>query len=284
MDYMYFTSATVANAGEIALKWQWDTDVDLGEIRLMRGDRPESLVELLSFNRAVSLNNSFSELNLNTADQAYYYQLKSTDACGFEVNSSIVRTLLLKGRAIEDLVNVLAWEAPLLGDAKVLNYELFRTDERGVTRVGEIPPGQLTFEDKMELRRFGRAEACYHLIANLSLEQADGTQLEIVLQSNDFCLKQKSVIQIPNAFAPNSQKVNFFRPLIAFESSVSDYSMQIFDRNAGLLFKTEDLHEGWEGNSISGRFIQQGVYVYLIRFTQADGTPVVKKGTVTLLR
>jgi gliding motility-associated-like protein len=118
----------------------------------------------------------------------------------------------------------------------------------------------------------------------LSLEQADGTQLEIVLQSNDFCLKQKSVIQIPNAFAPNSQKVNFFRPLIAFESSVSDYSMQIFDRNAGLLFKTEDLHEGWEGNSISGRFIQQGVYVYLIRFTQADGTPVVKKGTVTLLR
>jgi hypothetical protein len=50
-----------------------------------------------------------------------------------------------------------------------------------------------------------------------------------------------------------------------------------------VIFETTDYRRGWDGK-VNGILQNQGVYVYLIRFTDDDGKEVVKKGTLLLVR
>jgi gliding motility-associated-like protein len=96
-------------------------------------------------------------------------------------------------------------------------------------------------------------------------------------------------IYVPDVFSPNGDGVNdgftFFSDLGSGE--VIEY-LHIFDRNGGLIFRTDDqpLNEevlGWDGRR-GGRDMPQGVYVYhgAIRF--GNGYVRQFKGSVTLVR
>ncbi|MBL7729830.1 MAG: gliding motility-associated C-terminal domain-containing protein [Chitinophagaceae bacterium] len=87
---------------------------------------------------------------------------------------------------------------------------------------------------------------------------------------------------VPNGFTPNGDGLNdYFRPLIT--QLVKGYKMSIYNRWGQVIYETTNSNTGWDG-TFGGVKQAAGVYVYHIRFTDADGQPVLLKGTVTLIR
>ena len=90
----------------------------------------------------------------------------------------------------------------------------------------------------------------------------------------------RSWLFVPNAFTPLSDKNNLFKPA---QADVSDYRMNIYNRQGVLLFDSEDITHGWDGRS-KGEVCPSGTYVYVISFRDTEGKPHTQKGTLMLLK
>lgn len=90
----------------------------------------------------------------------------------------------------------------------------------------------------------------------------------------------RSQLFVPNAFTPLSDKNNLFKPA---QADVSDYRMNIYNRQGVLLFDSEDITHGWDGRS-KGEVCPSGTYVYVISFRDTEGKPHTQKGTLMLLK
>lgn len=86
---------------------------------------------------------------------------------------------------------------------------------------------------------------------------------------------------IPNAFTPNGDGRNdVFR---AVGSRLAEARLQVFNRWGELVFQTQDLDAGWDGN-YKGKPQPPGVFIYYLRYSRDGVTYLQKKGTVTLIR
>lgn len=90
----------------------------------------------------------------------------------------------------------------------------------------------------------------------------------------------RSQLFVPNAFTPLSDKNNLFKPA---QADVSDYRMNIYNRQGVLVFDSEDITHGWDGRS-RGEVCPSGTYVYVISFRDTEGKPHTQKGTLMLLK
>jgi gliding motility-associated-like protein len=89
-------------------------------------------------------------------------------------------------------------------------------------------------------------------------------------------------IYIPNAFTPNGDGVNDCFQVSA--ENVADYHIQIFNRWGTMVYSSTDPKECWDGQ-YQGKPVQEGVYLYLIRYTDRDGNPQTpKRGEIVLYR
>jgi len=97
------------------------------------------------------------------------------------------------------------------------------------------------------------------------------------------------VIYIPNVFSPNNDQINDFFEISADPLNVTSVDVAIiFDRWGGILSEKANLfNEGhlilWDGLTPSGP-VNPGVFVYLIKFTMADGSKRASKGDVTIIK
>ncbi len=92
-----------------------------------------------------------------------------------------------------------------------------------------------------------------------------------------------NMLYVPNAFSPGEAENNRFR---AFGSGIDSFEMYIYNRGGNLLFSTSQMEEGWDGCDLNGKPCQQGVYVYVIKYTDQTMPRQKKteKGSVLLLR
>ena len=65
--------------------------------------------------------------------------------------------------------------------------------------------------------------------------------------------------------------------------NMSCFQMIIFDRWGSVLYGTTDINKGWNG-AVKGLDCPEGVYVYLLRYCDADSTEHNKLGHFTLIR
>ena len=88
---------------------------------------------------------------------------------------------------------------------------------------------------------------------------------------------------VPNAFTPNGDGINDF--FYALGNNVDAIDMLIFNRWGQMIFetKTPGRDSGWDG-TFKGKPQPIGVYAWVLKATLKDGTPVKKKGNVTLIR
>jgi gliding motility-associated-like protein len=88
-------------------------------------------------------------------------------------------------------------------------------------------------------------------------------------------------LRMPTAFTPNKDgKNDLFR--IPPGASIRLQEFAIFDRWGSAVFRTADITEGWNG-SYEGRYLDTGVYIYVIKGVVQD-QEVIIKGTVALLK
>ncbi len=87
-------------------------------------------------------------------------------------------------------------------------------------------------------------------------------------------------LYLPNAFTPNDDGKNrVFLPIFSNPDDIQEYSMEIYNRWGGLVFRTEEITFGWDGSNA-----MEGVYVVVVHYTTRGKKPETAKGCVTLVR
>lgn len=89
---------------------------------------------------------------------------------------------------------------------------------------------------------------------------------------------------LPTAFSPNDDNHNErFKPR---NNCLQTMDLRIYNRWGNLVYSSQDPNDsGWDGSVPGkGKDGNEGVYAYELNATLMDGTPIVKKGNVTLFR
>ncbi len=91
-----------------------------------------------------------------------------------------------------------------------------------------------------------------------------------------------SKIFLPNTFTPNNDGVNdLFRIRVYGKIIVDQFA--VYNRWGQSVFLSGDLRVGWDGKT-GGQAQPPGVYTWAIKGADIDGTPILLRGTVILLR
>jgi len=91
----------------------------------------------------------------------------------------------------------------------------------------------------------------------------------------------KPLIDIPTAFTPNGDGTNDI--LFPRGFAVESMNLKIFNRFGELVFESESMSQGWNGQ-YKGVDQPMDSYAYILTATFADGTTYSKQGNVTLIR
>jgi gliding motility-associated-like protein len=90
-----------------------------------------------------------------------------------------------------------------------------------------------------------------------------------------------SEIFIPNTFTPNADGKN--DNFTVYGNAIAAIAMKIFNQWGELIFSTTQLGKAWDG-TYKGKQQPVGIYVYAVSITLTDGTQVIKKGDINLIR
>lgn len=94
--------------------------------------------------------------------------------------------------------------------------------------------------------------------------------------------EQDGVVDMPNVFTPNLDNINdIFLPKET--CGVESFNLQIFNRWGGVVFETDDITQGWDGN-YKGENAVDGTYLWILEFTTESGVFNTSNGFVQLLR
>lgn len=96
-------------------------------------------------------------------------------------------------------------------------------------------------------------------------------------------LPSESVLTIPNVVLPSDDNAENRVFSVHSDSPLTAYRLFIYNRGGRLVFQTTDINNSWDCTH-NGEAVQQGTYVYVIQYSDCNGRPFVKKGTVTVLR
>lgn len=88
-------------------------------------------------------------------------------------------------------------------------------------------------------------------------------------------------IFIPNAFTPNGDGMNDV--LRVYGYVIKEMHFMVFNQWGEKVFESRNQAQGWDGTH-KGRVQPAGVYVYVVRFTLADGRTEVRRGSINLIR
>ena len=105
----------------------------------------------------------------------------------------------------------------------------------------------------------------------------NGHNTILIVQKN--CLNG---VYIPTAFTPNNDRRNDIFLARVFGKVVS-FKLQVYNRLGQLIFSTSNPAKGWDG-SLSGIAASNGTYLYQCSFQLEGGQPILKKGTLVLIR
>ena len=97
---------------------------------------------------------------------------------------------------------------------------------------------------------------------------------------------ENATIFIPNAFSPDGNEHNQYFQIEGNKIDPSDFSMQIFNRWGELIFESNNIEIGWNGNyGPNNTAAPSGVYTYQVRY-RFDGMQESKtiQGHLSLLR
>ena len=104
--------------------------------------------------------------------------------------------------------------------------------------------------------------------------------IDITIQNCDDCS-----LFIPSAFTPNNDGLNdLFKARAECPNiSLQNFSLSVYNRWGQLVFLTNDINDGWDG-TYRNKKLDQGVYVYLVKYSFKQAKLRQQKGTIALVR
>ena len=289
----YIRSADV-NLSSITVSYSLDPDanVDLKEVRLERSLDGITYVNtgLIAASNIVAGNptiHEYVDLNVNPAEECYFYRFISVDSCDNEYSSGVVKTILVKIEEGRDFSADLSWNDFQIENGTIDNYrvDIYRNGifENTVT-LGNVSQ----FNDPAIFDRFDESTwdtLCYQVTASYSLTiPGQGTIID-QSSSDTICISPKQKVVYPNAFAPFGVN-NTFKPILLFvrESEIESYALQIFTKGSQKIFESNNHLTGWNG-FFDGQLGDMDNYIYYSRLKLATNeNPIEKSGNILLLK
>ena len=218
---------------------------------------------------------------------AYEYQIGIIDSCNqTSALTPITKTVFLNVETDNtEFVNRLTWTDYQGFDAQIKEYEIYRSGyETGNFELiaDNLPAGTNIYEDKDLFEGNDNGGYCYKILVKENPNQY-GFRGEAY--SNEVCAALEPVIWVPSAFYPGSvaAKNRVFKPVINLYD-IETYQMEIFNREGGKIFTTDDINVGWKGLMPNGGVAQEGVFIYRITFKDIEGRRYEETGPVVFLQ
>lgn len=209
----------------------------------------------------------WEDANVNTSQSSYCYRFQYENACKMKSPSfsTPVCSILLSTNTPDIVWNP---DPPFI--STVGGYTLQQVDQGG-NLITETPKG-LSTSHTLDLA--SQSDFGYRIEAKSS----DGNFTSV---SNLLNFRSEAILLVPDAFTPNGDAYNERFEVKAY--FVKDFSMSIFSRWGEVIYHSDDIAEGWDGNVKTGK-APGGYYLYKIEATNATGQTVVKNGSFLLIR
>ena len=284
-SYSYIRSVSVIGTSLVEVKAYVDAGAAVASYQLLRANSPTGPFAVVASHTATSaFDISFFDNSVQTDLFKYYYKINSVDSCNnIVLESQISNTILLNAFAEPEYTNSLNWSPYAAWLGNVDHYNLYIRINGVLSNVPLytfFTGDPFSYIDTVIDDVFSDGEFCY------VIEAVEGSGnpyffLDSAL-SNEVCVNQDPAIFIPNAFHPGGSLNEIFYPSNGFVDTKT-YSLDIFNRWGETVFHTGDPRIGWDGTS-NGRSAPEAVYIYKLKAEKADGTPIEKVGSVTLIR
>jgi len=274
---IYLHYATVSNDQQTKLEWDTSGNRNLVSYTIDRNDANNGWIN----NYAGSEYNYFIDNNVDVNNYSYTYRIRTIDKCGYtNAAGNIGTTLLLNHKVAMDKV-VLSWNSyqNWRGGAQVYKLQV-QLKDRSFKTIATLT--DTFFTDDSVYRSIDTAY-CYRVVA---YQASPGQDSSI---SNRTCAILPARAYVPNAFTPgNHDSVNdVWKPSAlsvynAVGQKIKTYRTRVFNRWGTLVFETNDLNMGWDGQ-FRGRLVPTGVFIYLVDALGLDGREIHLKGNLTIV-
>jgi len=286
-EYMTIDYVSVVDPNAIELQFTADVSGPVKNFRLMKRSNPGTpYTEVITFWDETQSTQVVQD-QFPTGTESYQYIVQSIyqpPSCNTPIllSESNPGNSILLGNSVENLVVTLSWnpyETYTSGLAEYLIQRRFGDGE--FTDVQSVGSGITWWSEALEPIINGSQPGIlqYRVVAVSSQPGLENPGVSI---SNITTVTVESQMDIPNAFTPGTNDINAeFKPL--FDFAPKDYLMMIMDRGGRKMFETSNPSEGWDGRFLGGEFVNEGVYVYFIQYTDYTGLFKSHTGNVSVL-
>ncbi len=283
-DLLDLDQVTVLSGSEVEITFSADISGTVDDFRVVKRSQPGApymlVAEILDAGSSPQVVND----QFPTSADSYEYLVQTLylpPSCPDPIilSESNPGTNVLLESATDNQSIILDWTAYEAYREGLSGYAIERRGENGeFVEVDRVGPGTTSWQETIGtlVDGFQNGELEYRVIA---LESGSGGGKS---SSNIVAVHVETTLQIPNAFTPGSNDMNYeFKPF--FDFAPRDYLMIILDRAGRKLFETKDPGEGWDGRARGGDYVSEGVYLYHIQLTDYTGRFSTFTGNVTVL-
>ncbi|MCX8079647.1 MAG: gliding motility-associated C-terminal domain-containing protein [Bacteroidia bacterium] len=275
-SFVYISSCSVLPDSSIMLKIYRDSLITARDIDILRSEDGIhfSTIKTLNFSNKGFM--MFHDQDFKNRKGPVYYKAVLKDSCNNpRVISNLVASVWLKVKDSEkEMLNKQLEWTPYSGfDGGVGYYAVYRKSGNKTEHLGYTSSN--TFSDNIEDIAQDGTDICYFVMAH----EAAMNQFNLIDSASSVWVKSYASDEffIPNAFVPGG--INQVWKPVPYFVVKEDYELLIFNRWGNLIFKTNDIQQGWNGGSHP-----PGAYVYLIKYKTTTGEYKEKSGQVFLIR
>ncbi len=281
-QFMYQRYGTVPDDEQVVFKFFTDTSAYVQYYRVFRSENrngPYDEIGTVAPTNAPTL--TYFDQTAMVDQTSYFYKVTVIDSCDKELPASnISRTILLRATARHDRTNLLEWNEYEEWEGSVAHYDIYRLvdGQSNMTPIGQVSSGNILYIDDVSAFSSDNNYISYFV------EAIEGAGIFYDFQdtsrSNIAEAVQESSVYMPNGFIPNGVSGDL-KPVLSYVGE-SGYLYIIYNRWGQMIFQTNQRDQGWDG-TYQGQFVESGVYVYLIRYSNALNERVEIAGNVAVV-
>ncbi|MFK8038268.1 MAG: gliding motility-associated C-terminal domain-containing protein [Crocinitomicaceae bacterium] len=281
-DFHYLANASHISDGEIELELYSDPSGNALVYEIFKKG-PYDFDFALADTITPTLLQEYRWIDNDVNERGHYeYKVGIVDSCNKSSNiTPITKSIYLSvDRDLTDDVANLSWTEYEGYDGNIEKYIIYRwgIGVSDTMRIDSVLPNVRIYEDDLSNFFDSQGGFCYKVEA---VETFNSFGRDKKAFSNEVCLTLDPIIYIPNAFVVCGVNREF-KPVIDLYD-FDTYQMEIFNREGGKIFETEEIDRGWKGRMPTGELAQEGIFVFRITFRDAEGRRYEKTGTLTLL-
>lgn len=279
-DFINADYATLSSGYNIELSFTIDPLSGLTHYIIQRSDNPSGPYEAIDEINTSSKHISYTD-DIPFTSGIHYYRLEAVNNCGTgSLQSNLANNIILNGSFNDNYVN-LSWNDYLDWAGGVESYRVIRTRGRAnptidtldnslQTEFSESLAGMIDYVNPLS------SYLCYQVEA---VERTNTHGIKGRSLSNQVCFSMNPQIIMPNAFIPNDPEPenSVFEPVFSIQPE--HFEMIVYNRLGTVVWEGSG---SWDGRS-GGKYVPEGVYVYLIRIFNYSSEIREISGKVTVV-